>query len=115
MLLGFLAGCAGADILTVALIPPPDPEPWRKGKNHYEPMILASSKNMIRIKYLSVGPNAEHEHVKQLILDHCHGAYVETSREELRGYNTIEAECIHNPVLLRESSAKGTYAGITKN
>ncbi len=78
----------------------PDPEPWRTGVNHYEPVILASNEDMIRIKYLSVGPNAEHEQIKQLMFDHCHGTYVETSRVELRGYDTVEAECTHDPVSL---------------
>ncbi len=55
---------------------------------------------MIRIKYLSIGPNAEHEQVKQLMLEHCQGAYIETSRVELRGYTTVEAECTHVPVSL---------------
>ena len=50
---------------------------------------------MIQIKYLSVDPNAEHEQVKQLISEHCHGAYIETSRKELRGYDIVEAECTH--------------------
>ena len=71
------------------------PELYRTGKNHYEPIVLASNKDMIRIKYLSVGSNAEHEQVKQLISDHCDGAYIETSRVELRGYDTVEAECTH--------------------
>ena len=77
----------------------PDPEPWRRGKNNYEPIILASNKEMIRIKYLSIGPNAEHEQVKQLMSEHCDGAYLETSRVELRGYDTVEAECTHDTVL----------------
>jgi hypothetical protein len=79
----------------------PHPESWNTGKNHYEPTILTSNKNMIRIKYLSVGSNAEHEQVKQLILDHCQGTYIETSRVELRGYDTVEAECTHDPVSLQ--------------
>ena len=58
-------------------------------------MVLASNKDMIQIKYLSLGPNAEHEQVTQLISDHCDGAYIETSRVELRGYDTVEAECTH--------------------
>ena len=54
-----------------------------------------SNKDMIQIKYLSVGPNAEHEQVSQLMFDHCHGAYIETSRVELRGLTTVDAECTH--------------------
>ena len=71
------------------------PELYRTGKNHYDPVILMSNKDMIRIKYLSVGPNAEHEQVTQLISEHCHGTYIETSLVELRGYTTVDAECTH--------------------
>ena len=103
---GLLSGCATvADaVLLGYIVAPagqPDPEPWNTGKNHYEPIILASNEAMIRIKYLSIGPNAEHEQVKQLMSDHCHGAYIETSREELRGYDTVVAECTHDPVSLQ--------------
>jgi hypothetical protein len=41
----------------------PDPEPWHTGKNYYEPIILTSNKDMIQIKYFSVGRNAEHRKV----------------------------------------------------
>jgi hypothetical protein len=75
--------------------PPSGPNSHRTGKNHYEPMILYSTKDWIRIKYLSVGPNAEHEKVIQLIFEHCDGTYIETIRAELRGYTTVEAECAH--------------------
>ena len=101
---GLLSGCGtGALIIgdlvvggLVASTGQSDPEPWRTGKNHYEPIVLASNKDMIRIKYLSVGPNAEDEQVKRLIRDHCQGAYIETSRVELRGYDNVEAECAHD-------------------
>jgi len=73
---------------------PDSPDSHRTGKNHYEPVILTSNENVIRIKYLSVGPNAEHEQVTQLMTEYCLGAYIETSRVELRGYDTVEAECI---------------------
>jgi hypothetical protein len=56
-------------------------------------MILVSNENMVRVKYLSVGPNAEHEQVIQLIIKHCDGAYIETNRVELRGYTIVDAEC----------------------
>jgi len=103
---GLLSGCAlvGVDIAASFIqdvSEKPHPEPWHKGKNRYEPIVLASSKDMIRIKYLSVGPNAEHEQVKQLMFDHCHGAYIESSRVELRGYDTVEAECSHDTASLR--------------
>jgi len=82
-------------VVVAVVTKPRDPYSHRTGKNHYEPVILMSDKDMIQIKYLSVGPNAEHEQVKQLMSDHCHGAYIETSRVELRGYTTVEAECTH--------------------
>jgi hypothetical protein len=85
---------AGANSLPV-LGSPPGPDSHRTGKNHYEPVILYSTKGWIRIKYLSVGPNAEHEKVIQLIFEHCDGTYIETIRAELRGYTTVEAECTH--------------------
>ena len=95
---GLLSGCSIVDVVNVAMIPPPDEGPYshRTGKNHYKPVILTSNEDMIRIKNLSVGPNAEHEQVKQLMSEHCHGAYIETSRVELRGYDTVEAECTHD-------------------
>ena len=46
-----------------------------------------------RIKYLSVGPNAEHEQAMQLIFEHCDGTYTELNRVDLRGYTTVDAEC----------------------
>lgn len=106
LLYGLLSGCIGGsgilfpleDIAREAYLD--SPELYRTGKNHYEPIILTSYKDMIRVKYLSVGPNAEHEQVKQLMLDHCQGAYIETSRVELRGYDTVEAECTHDPAPL---------------
>ena len=106
VLYGLLSGCIGyglegvffplEDIAREAKLD--SPELYRTGKNHYEPIILMSNKDMIQIKYLSVGPNAEHEQVKQLMSDHCHGAYIETSRVELRGYDTVEAECTHDTI-----------------
>ena len=119
VLLGLLSGCVYVAVLTAAELAgqavgqavetaviasatkPRDPYSHRTGKNHYEPVILTSHEDMIRIKYLSIGSNAEHEQVKQLMSDHCHGAYIETSRVELRGYDTVEAECIHDPVSLQ--------------
>ena len=109
VLLGGLSGCsflAEVAIEALYILPiggsdPDSPNSHRTGKNHYEPIILMSNKDMIQIKYLSVGPNAEHEQVTQLMSEHCHGAYIETSRVELRGYDTVEAECTHDTVLLR--------------
>ena len=58
-------------------------------------MILAASKDRVSVKYLSVGPNAEHKQVLQLIIEHCDGTYTETGRAEIRGYTTVKAECTH--------------------
>ena len=81
VLFGILSGCTIYDVATVAMIPSPDADPYshRTGKNHYEPVIFASNKDWIRVKYLSVGPNAEHEQVVQLIVEHCEGTYIETN------------------------------------
>jgi hypothetical protein len=67
----------------------------RTGKNYYEPIIITSNENKIKTKYFSAGKNAVHEQAKQLMSEHCNGAYVETSRTELKGYDTVEAECTH--------------------
>ena len=100
VLLGVLSGCVIA--LEAVLYPLDDlaneaymdsPDAYRTGKNHYEPVILTSNENVISIKYLSVGPNAEHDQVTQLIADHCDGTYIETNRVELRVYTTVDAEC----------------------
>ena len=103
VLLGVLSGCASVGTgLDGVFFPLEDlwdearkdsPDYYRTGKNHYKPVILSSSENVIRIKYLSVGPNAEHEQVKQLIFDHCDGTYIDTNRVELRGYTTVDAKC----------------------
>lgn len=94
-----LSGCTASHVLETAIlaedIKGSDPDSSKTGKNHYEPVILDSNENMVRIRYLSVGPNAEHEQVTHLISDHCDGAYIESDRVELRGYTTIEAECTH--------------------
>jgi len=97
VLYGLLSGCIIQEAVEIAMIPPPDAGPYshRTGKNYYEPVILSSNEDMIIIKYLSVGPNAEHEQVKQLMSEHCHGAYIETNRVELRDLTTVDAECAH--------------------
>ena len=105
VLLGVLSGCSATpEVLDLflmhaamqATVPNPDsPDSHRTGKNHYEPVILSSNENKVRIKYLIVGPNAEHEQVTQLIFDHCDGTYIETNRLEIRGYTTVDAECTH--------------------
>ena len=68
---------------------------YRATQKNYEPIIMTANENKIKIKYRSVGSNAEHEQVKQLMSEHCHGTYIETSRVELRGYTTVDAECTH--------------------
>ena len=101
VLLGVLSGCSGLegvffpleDLAREAYLDLPDSH--RSGKNYYEPVILIANEKILIIRYLSVGPNAEHEQVTQLISDHCNGAYIETNRLELRGYTTVDAECIH--------------------
>ena len=70
-------------------------------QKNYEPIIMTSNENKIRIKYRSVGSKAEHEQVKQLMSEHCQGDYVETSRTELKGYDTVEAECTHDTEFLQ--------------
>jgi len=100
-LLGALSGCQaviwpletlGLDLANEAKARSPDS--LGEGKNQYEPVILTSNKNAIRIKYLNVGPYAQHEQVTQLIIEHCNGNYTEANRVDLRGYTTIDAECI---------------------
>ena len=89
VLLGLLSGCV--------YIPLPSPDQYaRQSKtNHYDPIVLTSNEDMIRIKYLSVGPNAQHDEVLKLIADHCDDSYIETSREDVQGWVTVEAECTH--------------------
>lgn len=98
-LLGVLSGCSAGHVLNTIIlteeIKRSEPESPRPVKNRYEPVILASNENSIKINYLSVGPNAEHEQVTQMISDHCDGSYTETNRVELKGYTTIDAECTH--------------------
>ena len=93
VLLGLLSCCAVFWDAMLIVDLPPYGEPSKAGQNYYEPIILTSNMDMIRIKYLSVGPRAEHEQVIQLISDHCDGSYIETSRVELHGWTTVEAEC----------------------
>jgi len=69
------------------------PDSFGAGKNQYEPVILTADENAIRIKYLNVGPYAQHDQVTQLIIEHCNGNYTETNRADLRGYTTVDAEC----------------------
>ena len=96
VLLQVLSGCYLAGELAwgaVVTAQPHNPNPHRTGEDHYEPKILATNKDWISVKYLSVGPNAEHEQVVQLIIEHCDGSFIETNRAESRGYTTVDAEC----------------------
>jgi len=81
LLLGILSGCWSRD---------------KKRQNHYEPIILTSNEDMIRIRYLDVNSNAQHDQALQLIIDHCGGSYIETTRMNETGYTTVEAECTHD-------------------
>ena len=101
VLLGMVSGCTVLGMATEValdsqLIPNPDSMQNEPRHNYYEPTILSSTGDMIRIKYLDVGPNAQHEQVMQLMIDHCDGSYIETYRVNETGYTTVEAECTHD-------------------
>ena len=101
VLLGIVSGCTavgmGLQVAEMAaFMPNPDSIQNEPRHNYYEPTILASNLVMIRIKYLDVNSNAQHEQVLQLIIDHCDGSYIETSRENITGWTTVEAECTHD-------------------
>ena len=85
LLLGILSGCSLRDKIKAS----------KKRPNHYEPIILTSNEDMIRIKYLDVNSNAQPEQALQLIIDHCGSSYIETTRMNETGYTTVEAECTH--------------------
>jgi len=85
LLLGILSGCSWRDKIK-----------GKKRPNHYEPVILTSNEDMIRIKYLDVNSNAQPDQALQLITDHCGGSYIETARMNEPGYTTVEAECTHD-------------------
>jgi hypothetical protein len=102
VLFGLLSGCAevvvvfGQPLAELALYGLGKAEAANDRQNYYEPIVLTSNEEMIQIKYLSVGPNAEHEQVLKLITNHCDGSYIEASRVELSGWTTVEAECTHD-------------------
>jgi hypothetical protein len=64
-----------------------------EGRNYYEPVVLWSNEEAISIKYLTVNSNAMHGEVNRLIEENCEGSYVETSRQEIEGWTTVDAEC----------------------
>jgi hypothetical protein len=77
---GIISGCAAV-------------ESSKTRQNYYEPEILTSRQDMIRLQYLGTGPHTRHEEVIQTMSDHCDGSYVETYRVHEIGYTTVEAEC----------------------
>jgi hypothetical protein len=83
LLVGVFSGCSLWDKIKSS----------KKRRNHYEPIILTSSGDMIRIKYLDVNSNAQPDQALQLVFDHCDGSYIETNRVSETGYTTVEAEC----------------------
>ena len=97
VLFGVLSSCEFIPLAAtaIAVVPTPSSEPGTPQPNHFKPEVLTSNEDMIVIKYRSVGPNVEHERALQLISDHCNDSYIETSRKELSGWITIEADCSH--------------------
>jgi hypothetical protein len=94
-----LSGCAViGDVVLLSAVSPPNPDSMQNEPRHnyYEPTILSSTGDMIRIKYLDVNSNAQHEQVMQLMIDHCDGSYIEISRVNEEGWTTVEAECTHD-------------------
>lgn len=98
---GVLSGCIAADMagsigkeIWAEDAQPPENGSWKSKTNYYEPTVVTSTGEMIRIRYLDVNQNARHEQVKQLIIDHCNGSYNETYRVNESGWTTVEAECI---------------------
>jgi hypothetical protein len=97
-LLGMVSGCTVVGLVAdmATIIPNPDSMQNEPRHNYYEPTILRSTGDMIRIKYLDVNSNAQHEQVQQLMIDHCDGSYIETYRVNETGWTTVEAECTHD-------------------
>jgi hypothetical protein len=98
VLLGMSSGCtAVVEVVNMAtFIPNPDSMQNEPRHNYYEPEILTSIGDTIRIKYLDVNSNAQHEEAGQLMSKHCGGSYIETSRVNEEGWTIVEAECIHD-------------------
>ena len=88
VLSGLLSGCEALGIIAIDL-----PIPEKAGPNYLEPIVLASDEDMIRIKYLTVSDRARHGQVIEMMNEHCDNSYVETSRTELHGWTTVEADC----------------------
>jgi hypothetical protein len=101
VLLGSVSGCTAVgmavDVAELALITSnPDSMQNEPRHNYYEPTILSSTGDMIRIKYLDVNSNAQHEEALQLMSKNCGGSYIEISRVNEEGWTTVEAECTHD-------------------
>ena len=82
------ANVVGASVAAVSTHENQDPPP-----NRFEPEEVASDEKTIVIKYRSVGPNVEHDRVVEMIAEHCDGPYTESSRKNISGWLTVEAEC----------------------
>jgi len=96
VLVGVLSGCAvSVWTLPTFVSATAIGLPKAPGKNYYKPIVLASNEDMIRIKYLSAGSNAQRERVLKLIADQCDDSYIETSRKNVQGWVTVKAECLH--------------------
>ena len=98
VLLGLLSGCGaigiGVEVVSLASsIPNPDSMQNEARHNYYEATILVSNQDLIRVKYLDVNSNAQHEEALQLMSKHCGGSYIETYRANEDGYTIVEAEC----------------------
>lgn len=101
VLLGIVSGCTavgiGAEVASLASVTPyPDSMQNEARHNYYEATILVSNPDLIRVKYLDVNSNAQHEEALQLMSKHCGGSYIETYRANEDGYTIIEAECTLN-------------------
>lgn len=84
LLMGLLSGC---ELIPAAI--------YYRNEPPIAPMVKASTEDSITVKYRGVGPDVKHDEVKQMIIDHCGGPYIETHRKKLSGWITIEAECAH--------------------
>ena len=87
-------GVQVAELATI--VPNPDTLQNEPRHNYYEPTILASNLDMIRVKYIDVNSYAQHEEALQLIRKHCGASYTETYRAKIKGYTIVEAECTHD-------------------
>ncbi|MFC1688504.1 hypothetical protein ACFL07_02445 [Pseudomonadota bacterium] len=99
VLLGLLSGCfaANAALLAVSVVPVPVGD-----RAEYEPLppkVVSLTDDTITVKYRSVGPDVQHDEAMQLVIDHCEGPYIETSRVNMSGWLTVEAKCSQEVLL----------------